>query len=84
MRALCVRCMCVVRAVPRDARTYMKAPVSSLSVSSCFSSTVMAWSQSTAASSTSVVLFMYTPPKKSVARKPGGTATEVELLRVDC
>ena len=59
----------------------MKAPVSSLSVSSCFSSTVTAWSQSTAAISTSVVLFMYTLPKKSVARKPGGKETERELER---
>lgn len=48
----------------------MKAPVSSLSVSSCFSSTVTALSQSTAAISMSVVLFISTAPKKSVALKP--------------
>lgn len=50
--------------------TWMKAPVSSLSASSCFSSTVTALSQSSAAISTSVVLFMWIAPKKSVALKP--------------
>lgn len=38
--------------------TCISAPVSSLSVSSCLNSTVTALSQSTAAISTSVVLFM--------------------------
>ncbi|TNN71408.1 hypothetical protein EYF80_018357 [Liparis tanakae] len=50
----------------------MSAPVSSLSASSCLNSTVIALSQSTAAISTSVVLFMWTAPKNSVALKPEG------------
>lgn len=48
----------------------MSAPVSSLSLSSCLNSTVMALSQSRPASSTSVVLLMKKEPKKSVARIP--------------
>lgn len=54
----------------RKTSTWMRAPVSSLRVSSCFSSTVTALSQSSAAISTSVVLFMWMAPKKSVALKP--------------
>lgn len=50
----------------------MSAPVSSLSLSSCLNSTVMALSQSRPASSTSVVLLMKKEPKKSVARIPEG------------
>lgn len=50
----------------------MRAPVSSLSLSSCLNSTVMALSQSRPASSTSVVLLMKKEPKKSVARIPEG------------
>lgn len=48
----------------------MSAPVSSLSLSSCLNSTVIALSQSRPASSTSVVLLMKKDPKKSVARMP--------------
>lgn len=58
------------RARWEEAGTWIKAPLSSLSLSSCLNSTVTALSQSMAAISTSVVLFMTIPPKKSVARKP--------------
>lgn len=60
----------------------MNAPVSSLSASSCFNSTVTALSQSTAAISMSVVLFIWMAPKKSVALKPKGKHTHnSKLLR---
>lgn len=56
----------------RGTRTCIRAPVSSLSLSSCLNSTVTALSQSSPASSTSVVLLMKKEPRKSVARIPGG------------
>lgn len=60
----------------------MNAPVSSLSASSCFNSTVTALSQSTAAISISVVLFIWMAPKKSVALKPEDKHTHnSKLLR---
>lgn len=55
-----------------ETRTCIRAPVSSLSLSSCLNSTVTALSQSSPASSTSVVLLMKKEPRKSVARIPGG------------
>lgn len=59
----------------------MRAPLSSLRASSCLNSTVTALSQSTAAISTSVVLFMWMAPKKSVALKPDGRRTELGAVR---
>lgn len=58
--------------VQKKRQTCMCAPVSSLSVSSCLNSTVKALSQSTAAISMSVVLFIWMAPKNSVALKPEG------------
>lgn len=64
----------------RKPGTWIKAPLSSPSLSSCLNSTVTALSQSMAAISTSVVLFMTIPPKKSVARKPEDEGREALLL----
>jgi len=53
--------------------TWAKAPNSSLILSSCLISTMIVLSQSSAASSTSVVLPMYKEPMNSTGLMPGGT-----------